>query len=108
VVLRRGDRAALAVDRPAGRGVDDAPDAADLRGPQHVDRAFHVHARVECRVGHRPAHVDLRRQVEDHLRPTPSAQLRHGVRVADVSRLEVGAVSERRLEILAPAGRDVV
>jgi tetratricopeptide (TPR) repeat protein len=108
VVLGGGDAPPLAVDGAAGGGVHHAPGAASPRALQDVDRALHVHSRVERRVGHRAAHVDLRGQVEDHLGLGARAEVGHRVGVADVELGQLGALLQRHREVLAPAGGDVV
>ena len=59
-------------------------------------------------VGHRLAHVDLRGQVEDHVRLRAADEEAHRARVADVDHLQLRAVRERLLEVLPLAGGDVV
>ena len=84
-------------------------DARRARGLEHVDRALDVDARVGGGVGHRLAHVDLRAEVEDASGFTRSTSSTHRVGVADVCLDELGAAArERAVEVLAPAGREVV
>ena len=78
------------------------------RGPEHVDRAADVDERVVGGVLDRLAHVDLRGQVEHHLGPDALEQVAHRVGVADVELRQLGPGGERRLDVLALAGRDVV
>ena len=60
------------------------------------------------RVGGRLAHVDLGGQVEDDLGRRAPDQVAHRLGVADVELDELGAGADRAVEVLAPAGREVV
>ena len=102
-------RSGVAVDRAAGRGVDDAPRRRPARGLEHVDRADDVDRRVEGRVLDRLAHVDLRGQVEDDVGRDRGDERGERRRVADVDLVQARAAVQRaRLEVLAPPGDEVV
>ena len=69
MVLRsREDVAALRMRRPPSR-VDDPPHAGLAARLEQADRPEHVDARVEARIGDRPADLGLGRVVDDDLRP---------------------------------------
>ena len=108
VGLGRGDDAALAVDGAAGGAVHEAARARRLGGGEHVDRAEDVDAGVVRGVGHRAAHVDLGAEVEHHLGLPVGAEVAHGIAVAHVGLHEAGSLGQRALEVLAPAGGEVV
>jgi hypothetical protein len=98
----------LAVDRPARRGVHDAPDARVARRLEHVDRAQHVDRGVDRRVGDRLAHVDLRGEMEDDPRLRLGDHVAQRAGVADVGLHEPHPALDRAREVVAPARREVV
>jgi hypothetical protein len=59
-------------------------------------------------VGGRLAHVDLRRQVEDAVRPRVLQDLPHSLRVAHVPLHEAGPGVQRVRQVLVPSGGEVV
>jgi hypothetical protein len=98
----------LAVDRAAGRAVDEAPYARSACGLEHVDRPDHVDARVGRGVGHGLAHVDLRAEMEDHLRLRLLDDVAHGGPIAEVGLDQPGAARLRALQVVTLTGGEVV
>ena len=78
------------------------------RGLEHVDRAHHVDLGVERRARGRDPHVDLGREVEDHLGLLLLQQSRDEVAVTDVLDDKLSASRQRGLEVRPASGREVV
>ncbi len=93
MVLGRRQDLALAVDRPAGRGVHEPPHAGLVRGGEHVDRALDVDARVR-RPGRRPS--GARRSARPGGRPPRAATRPSTSRIASASRMSASTSSTPR------------
>ena len=106
-VFRGGEDRRLPVDR-AGRGEGDAPDAARSHRLEHVECRDPVLLEVPPRVLRAMAHVGIRRQVEDELRPPHrGAQRIHIGRVA-AHEGEARVPARLRQELRLPRGEVVV
>src|SRR5437762_7037146 len=68
MVLGGRQHVGVAVHGTAGRNVDDAPDRGAPGGVEEAERAEHVDARVETRVGDRAWDGRLGGQVDDGVR----------------------------------------
>ena len=101
MLLRRG-LVALAVDRAAARGEDDARSGCASR-LEDVHRADDVDLGVEDGPLDRGADVGLGGEMQDDVRPKLGSERLDG-RIADVELVELGAGGE----VVARAGREVV
>ena len=101
-VILRGGLVALAVDRAAARGEDDARPGCAGR-LEDVHRADDVDLGVEHRPLDRGADVGLGGEMQDDVRPQLGSERLDGG-IADVELVELGAGGE----VLARAGREVV
>src|SRR5204862_3324911 len=103
MVLGGRGEVGVAVHGTAGRDVDDAPDRGAPGGVEEAERAEHVDARVETRVGDRAWDGRLGGQVDDGVRS------RGRQRVVEPRAPEVAdEEARRRVDALASTGREVV
>ena len=79
-----------------------------VRRLEHRDRPEHVRDRIRGGILDRAPYVGLSREVEHHLGPYDREQVCERPPIADVEHLQRCPVSQRMLEVLELAGRQVV